>query len=82
MEACGGVGYYVEDPEKLDAVLRLALDCTMPTVVNVRIDPHSSPMPSTVKQASVARSLSSSHRSRPTSLRSPMTNDKLAQILH
>lgn len=51
-DACGGVGYTVEDPRQLRTVLREALRSPVPALVQCVVDPFEPPMPAkaTVKQ--------------------------------
>lgn len=51
-DACGGVGYTVDDPRQLDTVLREALRSPVPALVQCVVDPFEPPMPAraTVKQ--------------------------------
>jgi 2-hydroxyacyl-CoA lyase 1 len=71
MEACGGRGFFVEVPEDLDVVLATAMKATGPTLINIKIDPRSSPQPSSGK-------LEANGSPEP----SPMTSEKLSAILH
>jgi len=50
IEAFGGRGFYVEDPEKLEETIKLALAHPGPCLVNIMIDPDG-PTPSVVAAA-------------------------------
>jgi len=49
MEAFGGKGYYISKAEEVESVLKEAIECKMPALVNVVIDPKG-PIPSNVAQ--------------------------------
>ena len=45
IEAFGGKGYYVTTPEELKAALRAAMEASIPTLINVMIDPQATRKP-------------------------------------
>jgi 2-hydroxyacyl-CoA lyase 1 len=45
IEGFGGKGYLVRTPDELSASLKQALDDTMPSIINVLIDPHARAKP-------------------------------------
>ena len=44
-EACGGVGYTLKDPSRVDDVVAEALEQDRPTIVNVYVDSTAAPLP-------------------------------------
>jgi pyruvate dehydrogenase (quinone) len=46
-EACGGIGYHVEDPEKLQSTIHCALrkEVKKPVIIEIDVDPFEPPMP-------------------------------------
>ncbi|HEY8150327.1 MAG TPA: thiamine pyrophosphate-dependent enzyme [Vicinamibacteria bacterium] len=52
-EACGGIGFRIEDPERCGEVLDAALAVPGPVIVEAVVDPYEPPMPAriTVEQA-------------------------------
>jgi pyruvate dehydrogenase (quinone) len=52
-EACGGVGFFVENPEEVGPTIQKALALNRPCVVEVAVDPYEPPIPPKVsaKQA-------------------------------
>ena len=54
-ELCGGRGFYVERPQDLAAALREALECGLPSVIEVPIDPDELPYPARVADVFVGR---------------------------
>jgi 2-hydroxyacyl-CoA lyase 1 len=45
IEAFGGKGYFVTEPDELEPTLKKALDDPMPTIVNIKIDPKAQRRP-------------------------------------
>ena len=44
-ESCGGVGYTLKDPSRIDEVVEEAMAQNRPTIVNVYVDPTAAPLP-------------------------------------
>lgn len=44
-EICGGVGFTLTDPKKIEQVISKALEQDKPTIVNVYVDPDAAPLP-------------------------------------
>lgn len=44
-ESCGGVGYTLKDPNRIDEVVEEAMAQDRPTIVNVYVDPNAAPLP-------------------------------------
>lgn len=44
-ESCGGVGYTLKDPNRIDEVVEEAMSQDKPTIVNVYVDPNAAPLP-------------------------------------
>jgi pyruvate dehydrogenase (quinone) len=51
--ACGAAGFTIEEPSSAESILREALECDGPAVVEAVVDPHEPPLPGniTMKQA-------------------------------
>jgi pyruvate dehydrogenase (quinone) len=47
-KACGAAGYTIEDPEQAKSILREALACRGPAVVQAVVDPNEPPLPGNV----------------------------------
>lgn len=48
-KACGGEGYYIDDPKRCRETLREALNRPGPVIVEAMVDPHTPPMPGKIK---------------------------------
>ncbi|MEB7462682.1 pyruvate oxidase [Staphylococcus succinus] len=44
-ESCGGIGYTLKDPNRIDDVVEEAMSQDKPTIVNVYVDPTAAPLP-------------------------------------
>ena len=55
VELCGGRGFYVERPQELASALREALECGLPSVIEVPIDPDELPYPARVADVFAGR---------------------------
>jgi pyruvate dehydrogenase (quinone)/pyruvate oxidase len=64
-QACGGVGFTVEDPKECGKVIEHALQVDAPVVVQAVVDPHEPPMPAKIEAQQALRFAESLARGTP-----------------
>lgn len=81
-EACGGLGFSVKDPERLEPALAEALASKRPSLVEVEVDPFEPPMPSKVSLKQVEHLGKALVRGQPDGGRLALTlfRDKLSEL--
>jgi pyruvate dehydrogenase (quinone) len=82
-EACGGLGFTVDDPNKLSSVLETALGSGKPCVVEVVVDPFEPPMPPKVTVEQATHFAEALMRGQPSGGRIALTlfRDKLNELI-
>jgi pyruvate dehydrogenase (quinone)/pyruvate oxidase len=82
-EICGGVGYYVEEPQHIRPALEAALHGGRPAIVEVRVDPNEPPMPPKITATQAKHFAEALVRGQPGGARIALTifRDKIDELL-
>jgi len=82
-EACGGLGFSVEDPEEVKPALRKALESGRPSIVEIAVNPNEPPMPARINLDQATHFAEALAKGEPNGGQIALTifRDKMAELL-